>query len=432
MKFSFLKSKKLHKMTVLGIVLVSMYGFAYYFYKRKDQVSTIPSEVQEDASKLPADQRFAAKWSKSSVHVDPVSDSTSQALMNAENKQKEENNPSPQASPAKTSTDQNQNNPPPQASKAESTSAPSTSIVTAGGDQITTSSTSNSATLAKNIFKPTSYGADGKSQDTPIMMRTALVRAETQDEQRLSQAQSNKESFASNASNNNRDRVLTNLNSNKNLNTPRSKYELLLAANNSGLVQLKGRDISIGGADYQIKSGMRVLAFLPDKLVVTSAASQPTSLYVIGPMDKFTFPQGYVITATAKLNPTEDRIDIVSNYCSSSQNTNKSVSCVGTIKGVDGTTGLSGEIYNESMWSAVAAFATSSLAAIPLSQITQSSTSYGPVQSVSVANSINTALAAGIQSIGQSIQKGFDKSGTQISIPQGSIVQILFTQDVIL
>ena len=105
---------------------------------------------------------------------------------------------------------------------------------------------------------------------------------------------------------------------------------------------------------------------------------------------------------------------------------------MGTIKGVDGATGLSGEIYNESMWSAIAAFATSSLAAIPLSQITQASTSYGPVQSVSVANSINTALASGIQSIGQSIQKGFDKSGTQISIPQGSIVQILFTQDVIL
>jgi hypothetical protein len=84
------------------------------------------------------------------------------------------------------------------------------------------------------------------------------------------------------------------------------------------------------------------------------------------------------------------------------------------------------------MWSAIASFATASLAAIPLSQITQTSNQFGVMQSVSVSNSINSALAAGIQSIGQSIQKGFDKSGTQITIPQGSVVQILFTKDTIL
>ena len=430
MNFAFLKSKKVQKMGVLGIVLVIVFSFVNYYHHKKDAISTVPSEVQNDASKLDPDKRFASRWSVQPIQKDPVSDSTSQKLMGTENKTKEneENKPQDQSNSTQTQTNQ-----PSSSAIAMTTSTPtSTSVVTTSGTQITTSSTDNSAILAKNIFTSNSYGGNGKIKDTPIMMRTALVSTETKEEQRLSNGQENKESFASNISNSNRNMEMTNLNSNKSSSFPKTKYDLLLAANSGGLVQLKGRDTSIGGADYQIKSGMRVLAFLPDKLIVTSAASQPTSLYVIGPMDKFTFPQGYVITATAKLNATEDRIDIESNYCSSSQNTNKSVPCVGTIKGVDGTTGLSGEIYNETMWSAIAAFATSSLAAIPLSQITQTSTSYGPVQNVSVANSINTALAAGIQSIGQSIQKGFDKSGTQISIPQGSVVQILFTQDVIL
>ena len=409
MNFAFLKSKKVQKMGIFGIVLASIFGFVNYFHHTKTALSTVPSEVQNDASKLDPDKRFASRWSVQPIQKDPVSDSTSQKLMGAENKinENEENKPQEQSNSNQTQTNQ-----PSSSAIAMTTSTPtSTSVVTTSGTQITTSSTDNSAILAKNIFTSNSYGGNGKIKDTPIMMRTALVSTETKEEQRLSNGQENKESFASNISNSNRNMEMTNLNSNKSSSLPKTKYDLLLAANSGGLVQLKGRDTSIGGADYQIKSGMRVLAFLPDKLIVTSAASQPTSLYVIGPMDKFTFPQGYVITATAKLNATED---------------------VGTIKGVDGTTGLSGEIYNETMWSAIAAFATSSLAAIPLSQITQTSTSYGPVQNVSVANSINTALAAGIQSIGQSIQKGFDKSGTQISIPQGSVVQILFTQDVIL
>jgi hypothetical protein len=69
---------------------------------------------------------------------------------------------------------------------------------------------------------------------------------------------------------------------------------------------------------------------------------------------------------------------------------------------------------------------------IPLSQITKSATVNGTIENVSVSNSILTSLAAGIQSITANIQKGFDKTGTQITIPQDSIVQILFTQDTIL
>lgn len=408
MNFRFIKTEKFKKFCVFIFVSFSILSIIIVYKNKKKDVETIPNEVQNDASKLAPDERMASTWSTQKVQEDPVSDSVSQKLIGSKNVNEEK-------------------------VEDKMPSQSSTSILTESGVQITTPSNNGaSSVLAKDIFTSNSYEKDGKIKDTPIMMRTALVNTETEEEQRMSHGQVNNESFSSNVSNKSENLSQKEVSSAKKFNSPRSKYELLLAANNGGLVELKGRDVSIGGADYQIKAGMRVLAFLPDRLVVTSASSQPTSLYVIGPMDQFSFPQGYVITATAKLNATEDRIDIESNFCSSSQNMNKSVSCVGTVKGVDGTTGLSGKIYNESMWSAIAAFATSSLAAIPLSQITQTSTSYGPVQSVSVANSINTALAAGVQSIGQSIQKGFDKSGTQISIPQGSIVQILFTQDVIL
>ena len=404
MNLSFIRSDRFQKMAIFIFVTMSIMAIIIYFALKDPTLPTVPKEVSQDAEKLGPDSRFASTWSHSSIASDPVSDKVSQELISQEKKQKEADN-SKNQDEKKDETKAKEN-------------IVSTSIFTPNGIKITTTSDNSPSELAKDIFHP--------STNTPLGMKNDLVDTESQEEKNLYDEQNNTQNLGTSISNRNFAQAPIPKN------IKRSKYDLLLASNGGELVQLKGRDSSIGGSDYQIKAGMRVLALLPDKLVVTSAATQPTSLYVIGPMDQFNFPRGYVITAIAKLNATEDRIDIETNYCSSAQNRNKSVSCVGTIKGVDGTTGLSGEIYNMSMWSAIAAFATSSLAAIPLSQISQTATSYGPVQSVNVTNSINTALAAGIQSIGQSIQKGFDKSGTQISIPQGSIVQILFTEDTIL
>ena len=211
----------------------------------------------------------------------------------------------------------------------------------------------------------------------------------------------------------------------------KNRGSLLIAANGS-ITSLTGRDVSIGAVEYQIKAGTRLLALLPDGLTITSGGGQPTSLSIIGPLNDFRFPSGYVITATATLNPSEDKIYIETNLCASKNNKIRSVPCKATIKDIRGYTGLSGEIYNQSFWSAAVAFAGATLAAIPLSQITKSATINGTVENVSISNSILTAVAAGVQSVTASIQKGFDKSGTQITIPQDSIVQILFTQDTVL
>jgi hypothetical protein len=418
MKLRFLKSKKFYRMSIFAIVVSFIFFGIHQWKNKKSDLSTIPAEIESESSKLESDERFASQWAHHNIKSDPISDSTSQKLLGIENKKS--------ANEDKKIDQESASN------QTNSSLQKSTSIVTENGTEITTNVDSNKATLAKSVFQNYTHESDGKIKDTQVSMRVALVNTENEYDKNLAQNQENKDSFDSHSSDFNANTGVKNLNSGKAIVKNRTKNELLLAANTGSLVQLKGRDTSIGGAGYQIKAGMRVLAFLPDKLIVTSAASQSTSLYVIGPMDKFTFPQGYVITATAKLNATVDRIEIDSDFCSSSENTNKSVACIGTIKGVDGTTGLSGEIYNMSMWSAIASFATASLAAIPLSQITQTSNQFGVMQSVSVSNSINSALAAGIQSIGQSIQKGFDKSGTQITIPQGSVVQILFTKDTIL
>lgn len=358
----------------------------------------VPSVIKDKANEADPDVAFAAQYKANKVKDDPVADTHTKNLMEAEKDQTSETKQGEtQASKKEYATDK----------QSQANQTPQT-VVTVPSD-----------------FGPSEVPMNAKE------LRSVLSVSDAE------RANMKNVPPISNISSNNATLHQADLSAQNQADFPvekpikKSKGSLLLAANGP-LVNLGGRDMSIGGAEYQIKAGTRLLALLPDGLTIVSGSGQPTSLSIIGPLNDFKFPSGYVITATATLNPSEDKIYIETNLCASKQNRIRSMPCKGTIKDVRGYTGLSGEIYNQSFWSAVVAFAGSTLAAIPLSQITKSATVNGTIENVSVSNTILTSLAAGIQSVTASIQKGFDKTGTQITIPQDSIVQILFTQDTIL
>lgn len=356
----------------------------------------VPSEVKAKASEADPDVAFAAQYTSNKIKEDPVSDTHTKNLLESQKTQTFE---------AKQSEKEN---------------------------------TTNKQSQAANEIPHTAVTAPSEFGPSEVSMNARELRSvlSVSDPERASTKNINIPTV-SNISSNVATLHQADLSAQNHADFPvektikKSKGSLLLAANGP-LVNLGGRDMSIGGAEYQIKAGTRLLALLPDGLTIVSGSSQHTSLSIIGPLNDFKFPSGYVITATASLNPSEDKIYIETNLCASKQNKIRSMPCKGTIKDIRGYTGLSGDIYNQSFWSAVVAFAGSTLAAIPLSQITKSSTINGTIENVSLSNTILTSLAAGIQSVTTSIQKGFDKTGTQITIPQDSIVQILFTQDTIL
>lgn len=388
-----LKDKNVLKNILFSGIAVSsataVYNGVNYVLSHKP-TEVVPSEVKDKATEADPDIAFAAQYKANKVKNDPVADSQTKALLGSDR-----DSITPVAK-------QNENQ-----TKSENQQS------------LVVQTLPTTAVTVPNEFGPSEVSMNAKELRSVL----SVSEAERANSKAIAPISTNSSLHQADLSN----QMVTQVEKP----IKKSKGSLLLAANGP-LMNLAGRDMSIGGAEYQIKAGTRLLALLPDGLTIVSGSGQPTSLSIIGPLNDFKFPSGYVITATATLNPSEDKIYIETNLCASKQNRVRSVPCKATIKDIRGYTGLSGDIYNQSFWSAVVAFAGSALAAIPLSQITKSATVNGTIENVSVSNTILTSLAAGIQSITANIQKGFDKTGTQITIPQDSIVQILFTQDTIL
>ncbi len=400
--------KKILISSAVGGGLITIVYQASNYIGSDTKKNTIPTDLVDNANRIEPDQAFAALFKKNNIKLDPVSDMEAQKILferTANNDSSSDNSAQSEKKEERKKEEINNN------------------VV-----EVKTEVEVD----PKSFFSPT---PEKNAKITHADIRTVLTNSDTPHGHK----DKSNQTFSDNWGNN------TNLQrqvasapapapASQEQETPVKKPDkgsLLLSANGK-LASLVGRDVSIGGADYQIKAGTRVLALLSDGLTITSNAPQHTSLRVIGPLDDFSFPENYIITATATLNPSEDKINIQTNLCSSRNIKTKSTACKGVIKDIRGYTGLTGDIYNQSFWSAVVAFVGSTLAAIPLSQIERSATINGTVENVSVANTIKTSLAQGIQSVTANIQKGFDKSGTQITIPQNSIVQIMFTDDTLL
>ncbi len=412
------------KIAVSTIIFSSIgggiYGSVRYVMSTNKKVQTVPDSVKKSAKDIPADEAFAAQFETNKVANDPVADAEAKKII----AEREKNNSS-QKDVADKVTLVN--------SQTETHNKENANINEVGKKD----DLENVTTTVRDID---SEFAPSRTKLTRTDFRSVLVAENKTGNKNFvngdaAQAQSAEAlvpAFATNSNRNNNNQFRNDVpEKTQELPLKKSQGALLLASNGT-LTSLQGRDTSIGAAGYQIKAGTRVLAMLPDGLTITSGGPQHTSLVVIGPLDDFLFPSGYIITANALLNPSEDKIYIETNFCASKNNRIKSVSCKGVIKDIRGYTGLSGDIYNKSFWSAVVAFSGATLASIPLSRIERTATINGTIENVSVANTINASLAQGIQSVTQNIQKGFDKSGTQITIPQNSIVHILFTQDTVL
>ncbi|BBH54633.1 hypothetical protein [Fluviispira sanaruensis] len=400
-----------------------IYGSVRYVMSTNKKVQTVPDSVKKSAKDIPADEAFAAQFETNKVANDPVADAEAKKII----AEREKNNSSQKGATEKVELVNSQSETNKDKEKGNINEVEKKDVlesVTTTVRDIDSEFAPSSTKLTRTDFRSVLVAENKTGSNKNFVNGDA---AQTQSAEALVPA------FATNAHRNSNKQFTNETAQEKTSELPikKSKGSLLLASNGT-LTSLQGRDTSIGAAGYQIKAGTRVLALLPDGLTITSGGPQPTSLSVIGPLDDFLFPSGYIITANALLNPSEDKIYIETNFCASKNNRIKSVSCKGVIKDIRGYTGLSGDIYNNSVWSAVVAFSGATLASIPLSRIERSATINGTIENVSVANTINASLAQGIQSVTQNIQKGFDKSGTQITIPQNSIVHILFTQDTVL
>ncbi len=204
----------------------------------------------------------------------------------------------------------------------------------------------------------------------------------------------------------------------------------LLVATSGKLESLSSRNISIGGAENQIKAGTTVLAVLNEAKTITSTGETYASASVIGaPFDKKKFPEGVTLLLKMKLNGTQDGIEGQIVSCSSRRNNDKSIPCAAQLEDITGASALRGDVYSNTGWQIVTTAATTFLAGLSLSKITTSATQLGTTVDQSASNALYQALSGAITNMGQQIAASFARSGTQISIPGRVVVRVLFTKD---
>lgn len=195
----------------------------------------------------------------------------------------------------------------------------------------------------------------------------------------------------------------------------------------SGLVTtLRGMDQTTDrGAMF--KAGTRVLAILPDRLTITSGESLYTSLTALGSADQ-KVPNNLTFVGKAKLNKSERRVEIAIESCVNTKDSSPPIPCVAIVKDILGDNGLTGKIYDPSNWQLIIASVGAYINTSVLSQLTTSATQNGQTVDQTTSNQIRQSIAGTVNAVANRLITSLDKSGTEIVLAQGAIVQIFFTE----
>ena len=174
------------------------------------------------------------------------------------------------------------------------------------------------------------------------------------------------------------------------------------------------------------KAGSRVLALLPDKLTVTSGESIFTSLVAFGSTDQ-KIPNNLTFVGKAKLNKPERRVEIIIESCVNTKDNSPPIPCHAIIKDILGDNGLTGKIYDPSNWQLITSAIGAFLNTYILSQLTTSATQNGVAVDQTTANHVKQAMVGTVNSVTNQLNSNMDRSGKEIKIAQGAMVQVFFT-----
>lgn len=197
--------------------------------------------------------------------------------------------------------------------------------------------------------------------------------------------------------------------------------------------KLSGTVINLRGMDQttdrgaMFKTGTRVLAILPDKLTITSGESVYTSLTALGSADQ-KVPNNLTFVGKAKLNKSERRVEIAIENCVNTKDSSPPMPCVAIVKDILGDNGLTGKIYDPSNWQLIIASVGAYINSSVLSQLTTSATQNGQTVDQTTSNQIRQSIAGTVNAVANRLITNLDKSGTEIVLAQGAIVQIFFTE----
>jgi hypothetical protein len=175
------------------------------------------------------------------------------------------------------------------------------------------------------------------------------------------------------------------------------------------------------------KAGTRVLAILPDKLTITSGETVYTSLTALGSADQ-KVPNNLTFVGKAKLNKSERRVEIAIENCVNTKDSSPPMPCVAVVKDILGDNGLTGKIYDPSNWQLIIASVGAYINTSVLSQLTTSATQNGQTVDQTTSNQIRQSIAGTVTAVANRLISNLDKSGTEIVLAQGAIVQIFFTE----
>jgi len=205
---------------------------------------------------------------------------------------------------------------------------------------------------------------------------------------------------------------------------PKSKFARLAAMSADSLATLSGKE-QIAGLGQMFKAGTRVYALLPDKLTVTNGETLDTSLIAFGSTEQ-KFPNNITFVGKAQLNKSNRRVEILIDKCVNTRDDSPPVPCKAIVKDIVGDNGLSGKIYDPSNWQLLIATAGTFLSTYVLGSLTTTVAQTGVTVDQTVANQVRQALASSVNSVANRLTDSINKSGTEITISPGAIVQVFF------
>lgn len=205
---------------------------------------------------------------------------------------------------------------------------------------------------------------------------------------------------------------------------PKSKFARLASMGSEKLNILSGKE-QVAGRGQMFKAGTRVYALLPDKLTITNGEKLDTSLIAFGSTEQ-KFPNNVTFVGQAQLNKSNRRAEILIDKCVNTRDDSPPLPCKAIVKDIMGDNGLSGKIYDPANWQLLIATAGTFLSTYVLGTLTTTVAQTGVTVDPTVANQVRQALASSVNSIATRLSDSINRSGAEITISPGAIVQVFF------
>lgn len=178
-----------------------------------------------------------------------------------------------------------------------------------------------------------------------------------------------------------------------------------------------------------LKLGSEYLAVIKDSIQLSSGQTDQVVIDVVGKLSPHTINQPFKLFATASLSSDGRRVTLDITHCIDPRAQTTSMQCRAIVKGLDGINGLSGEVYDPSMWASLVRTLGTFMSQFSLSSMTSSVTEAGVIMNQTQSNKIYEALAAAWQTVANDAATQIAAGGRTVTVTGGSVVKVLITED---